>query len=283
MLQTVGQRYKFWLIWQWKIRKKSACNLSYWIPSTQKKPAKWAILGILGILFIFQPPSCLYSHKLSLSFHSIYFFISPFLIYHLHPLAPLPVFFKPLTYSYFLYYSLCFFIKPIPISSISHFSYALMPHTPSILQSFRSALATLCFAKNFSILQSFNSLVNEESLEPTFRQSKASSALIKKAASYSPALHCSTIGAGGLNFSVRNGKRWNPAAITTWYGYWPITQDKTKQAIHETGCQLKAWANICSMHEEKVFGLLVRLGFDVTVFTPASYQRRSLRRPSKEI
>ena len=24
---------------------------------------------------------------------------------------------------------------------------------------------------------------------------------------------CSTIGAGGLNFSVRNGKRWNPAAI----------------------------------------------------------------------
>ena len=39
--------------------------------------------------------------------------------------------------------------------------------------------------------------------------------LEKKAASYSPALHCSTIGAGGLNFSVRNGKRWNPAAITT--------------------------------------------------------------------
>ena len=38
---------------------------------------------------------------------------------------------------------------------------------------------------------------------------------IKVAASYSPALHCSTIGAGGLNFSVRNGKRWDPAAITT--------------------------------------------------------------------
>ena len=37
----------------------------------------------------------------------------------------------------------------------------------------------------------------------------------KKAASYSPTLHCSTIGASGLNFSVRNGKRWNPAAITT--------------------------------------------------------------------
>ena len=37
----------------------------------------------------------------------------------------------------------------------------------------------------------------------------------KVAASYSPTLHCSTIGAGGLNFSVRNGKRWDPAAITT--------------------------------------------------------------------
>ena len=39
----------------------------------------------------------------------------------------------------------------------------------------------------------------------------------KKAATYSPALHCSTIGATGLNFSVRNGKRWDPGAITTWY------------------------------------------------------------------
>ena len=39
--------------------------------------------------------------------------------------------------------------------------------------------------------------------------------LEKMAASYSPALHCSTIGAGGLNFSVRNGKRWDPAAIAT--------------------------------------------------------------------
>ena len=27
--------------------------------------------------------------------------------------------------------------------------------------------------------------------------------------------YCSTIGADGLNFSVRNGKRWNPAAIVT--------------------------------------------------------------------
>ena len=28
----------------------------------------------------------------------------------------------------------------------------------------------------------------------------------------------STIGAGGLNFSVRNGKRWGPAAIATRMG-----------------------------------------------------------------
>ena len=39
--------------------------------------------------------------------------------------------------------------------------------------------------------------------------------LSKEAATYSPALHCSTIGASGLNFSVRNGKRWDPAAIAT--------------------------------------------------------------------
>ena len=36
------------------------------------------------------------------------------------------------------------------------------------------------------------------------------------------------------------------------------------------------------LHKEK-FGQLVLLGFDVTAFTPAAYQRRSLQRPSKEI
>ncbi len=35
------------------------------------------------------------------------------------------------------------------------------------------------------------------------------------AATYSPTWYSSTIGASGLNFSVRNGKRWNPAAIAT--------------------------------------------------------------------
>ena len=37
----------------------------------------------------------------------------------------------------------------------------------------------------------------------------------KAGSSYSPALHCSTIGADGLNFSVRNGKRWDTAATAT--------------------------------------------------------------------
>ena len=37
----------------------------------------------------------------------------------------------------------------------------------------------------------------------------------KGAAAYSPALLCSTIGASGLNFSVRNGKRWDTAAKAT--------------------------------------------------------------------
>ena len=36
----------------------------------------------------------------------------------------------------------------------------------------------------------------------------------RAAATYSPAIR-STIGADGLNFSVRNGKRWNPDTITT--------------------------------------------------------------------
>ena len=38
---------------------------------------------------------------------------------------------------------------------------------------------------------------------------------LEVAATYSPTLRCSTIGVVGLNFSVRNGKRWNPKTITT--------------------------------------------------------------------
>ena len=38
--------------------------------------------------------------------------------------------------------------------------------------------------------------------------------VIKSATTYSPTIS-STIGADGFNFSVRNGKRWSPAAIVT--------------------------------------------------------------------
>ena len=38
-----------------------------------------------------------------------------------------------------------------------------------------------------------------------------------------------------------------------------------------------------SFRLKEKFGQLVLLGFDVTTFTPAAYQRRSLQRPSKEI
>ena len=37
----------------------------------------------------------------------------------------------------------------------------------------------------------------------------------------------STIGVTGLNFSVRNGKRWNPRAIATWISLkWQLTHQK---------------------------------------------------------
>ena len=39
--------------------------------------------------------------------------------------------------------------------------------------------------------------------------------LRRTAAAYSPNWWVSTIGVHGLNFSVRNGKRWFPAAIAT--------------------------------------------------------------------
>ena len=61
--------------------------------------------------------------------------------------------------------------------------------------------------------------------------------------------------------------------------------DKTRTAEGEamqTSHTLPSQLKLCAMLNESL-GLLVMLGFDVTVFTPASYQRRSLRRPSREI
>ena len=47
------------------------------------------------------------------------------------------------------------------------------------------------------------------------KRSDSFESLLEVAATYSPTFYCSTIGVNGLNFSVRNGKRWNLTAITT--------------------------------------------------------------------
>ena len=123
----------------------------------------------------------------------------------------------------------------------------------------------------------------------------------KKAVTYSPALHCSTIGASGLNFSVRNGKRWNPAAVATWYGghllqtssyKWRIKNEEWRinlyfLSFHYKDVTFHRRIDSCNTTESvcqgrKALGQLVALGFDVAVFTPAPYQRRRLRRPSVE-
>ena len=83
--------------------------------------------------------------------------------------------------------------KPVPGSPITH----ILSHYPHLSHIFHSSHHRHAQKKSPAGISSCRTL-NQ-----------------KKAASYSPASHCSTIGASGLNFSVRNGKRWNPAAITT--------------------------------------------------------------------
>mgnify|MGYP006993171962 CR=1 FL=1 len=51
--------------------------------------------------------------------------------------------------------------------------------------------------------------------EQNTKKSADCESALEEAATYSPTTKCSTIGVNGLNFSVRNGKRWNPIAITT--------------------------------------------------------------------
>ena len=50
------------------------------------------------------------------------------------------------------------------------------------------------------------------------RSISTSGTSLKTAATYSPTI-CSTIGVTKLNFSVRNGKRWNLRAIATWISF----------------------------------------------------------------
>ena len=60
---------------------------------------------------------------------------------------------------------------------------------------------------------------------------------IKVAMTYSPTNLCSTIGAVGLNFSVRDGKRWNPNAINRLNKgpiFHIVTQIKVNSLIKQT-------------------------------------------------
>src|SRR5574344_2262117 len=56
------------------------------------------------------------------------------------------------------------------------------------------------------------------------------SGTLRTAAAYSSDWYVSTIGDGGLNFSVRNGKRWCPAAIAAAvYNLREMTWDRTRK------------------------------------------------------
>ena len=102
----------------------------------------------------------------------------------------------------------------------------------------------------------------------------------------------STIGVSGLNFSVRNGKRWDTAAIATIISdsgihaaqhhieegrdhtldIKPTKHKKTNRNVHEKTPMRKKVPRT----KAKAFGLLVVLGFDVAVSTPAPYPRHRL-------
>ena len=98
----------------------------------------------------------------------------------------------------------------------------------------------------------------------------------------------STIGVNGLNFSVRNGKRWNPVAIVTLITLYchihtnklsffssknPYTDASFKVISSSNTTELNVYH---SLIKATSYGQLVMLGCDVTVYTPASYQRHRL-------
>ena len=143
--------------------------------------------------------------------------------------------------------------------------------------------------------------------------------LCKLAASYFPTWYRSIIGAGELNFSVRNGLRWILTAITAFFfflsfglpfGIPPpvyLKRETLKLSIQDflNSSLLSVFRPQLSdtvfflflmsllsqclflfsgkVSPSEAFGLLVPLGFDIAAFTPAAYQRGSLPRPSMEI
>ena len=92
----------------------------------------------------------------------------------------------------------------------------------------------------------------------------------------------STIGVAKLNFSVRNGKRWNLRAIVTLISL--CCHDSQASNLSTTAKRIyhPSWIIVSSIRPariRKAFGQLVMLGFAVSSFTPASYQRCRLQRP----
>ena len=90
----------------------------------------------------------------------------------------------------------------------------------------------------------------------------------KKAATYSPTVR-STIGAAGLNCSVRDGKRWDPRAMAASMTDKPRQRQNNKKGKRQRGVPTKKG-------DQGRFGRLVMLGCDVATYAPASYRRHRL-------
>ena len=90
----------------------------------------------------------------------------------------------------------------------------------------------------------------------------------KKAATYSPTMR-STIGAAGLNCSVRDGKRWDPRAMAASMTDKPRQRQNNKKRKRTRGIP-------AGKGTQGRFGRLVMLGCDVATYAPASYRRHRL-------
>ena len=103
-------------------------------------------------------------------------------------------------------------------------------------------------------------------------------AVMVRAATYSPGCDPSTIGAAGLNFSVRDGKRWGPCAGPP--NVFAI--GKLPRYLYLMSVELSRKDRNGTLLFQ-VFGQLVPLGCAVAGFTPAAYRRCRLQRPSVEV
>lgn len=119
------------------------------------------------------------------------------------------------------------------------------------------------------------------------------------AAAYSPGCDPSTIGAAGLNFSVRDGKRWGPCArppsLSVPCATYGLPQPPCGENIfcplsrvlclasQVSSLYMTCLSEYAAVPRTQALGLLVPLGFAIAGFTPAAYRRRRLRRPSVEV